>query len=84
MCYNGKAVIRRVWNFNERVAFLADDEQFDRLCSGEIKGLPIGFPRPDVYQYDECVAADIVTGSSRTVDWSQMVMWEPGMQPAAR
>ena len=71
-CYGGRPAIRRVWAHDSRKVFLADDEQYSRLESGLLRGFPLGFPRDDVFEYDERVARQVLEGSNDPVQWDGM------------
>lgn len=40
---------RRVWDTGDRVIYVTNDEQFERLETGAVALSPIGFPPEDVF-----------------------------------
>ncbi len=81
--YGGKALLRRVWDVGERVVYVTNDEEFDKLAAGKPAIEPIGFPKEDVFRVSE--------GQSRgrNPEWSSLENWSPtdssrSQQPAER
>jgi len=75
-CYNNKPAVLRVWECDDRLAYLASERRFADLQSGRAKSLPIGFPRDDVFAYDDNVMGHLVTGvEGSEVPWHRMRLW---------
>ena len=81
--YGGKALLRRVWDVGERVVYVTNDEEFDKLAAGRPAIEPIGFPKEDVFRVSE------TQSRGRNLDWSQLERWSPAehspsQKPAGR
>lgn len=50
--YGEIPLIRRVWDENDKVVFITNDEQIELLLAGKNAIQPIGFPREDVFKCD--------------------------------
>lgn len=73
--FSGKALLRRVWNADERAVYITNDEQFERLLADEEALLPVGFPREDVFEYVPSVV-ELLGQEQELVDWSRLIRWE--------
>ena len=51
--FKDEPLARRVWGVGERVIYITDDEGLRRLSSGRSTPPPIGFPKEDVFKFDE-------------------------------
>jgi hypothetical protein len=69
--YGGKALLRRVWDVGERVVYVTNDEEFDKLAAGRPAIEPIGFPKEDVFRVSE------TQSRGPNLDWSRLEMWSP-------
>lgn len=69
--FGGKALLRRVWDVGERVVYVTNDEEFDKLAAGRPAIEPIGFPKEDVFR---------VSGGNSpepNLEWSCLEVWSP-------
>src|SRR5436190_19721855 len=44
--------VRRLWDFDEDAVYVTDESGYQKLSLGQ-KVVPVGFPRQDVFEYDE-------------------------------
>jgi hypothetical protein len=58
MAFGGKPIKRIFLEVGERVFYLANPERIDAIRAGVTD--PVGFPKEDVYEFDEAVFADLV------------------------
>jgi len=56
--FTGTHLVRVAWDSNETLIFIHTRDQFDRRIAGEKFLPPVGFPRKDVFHYDEKVIAE--------------------------
>jgi len=73
--YDGKPALLRLWYFNRKTAYLADETEYARLSTAG--GFPIGFPREDVFECPEALGASMLHGIVQPIDWSEMRQWAP-------
>lgn len=74
--YEDKPIVRKVWDANDRVVYVTNDEFFDRLIAGIDAPLPVGFPREDVFEYDPELAESLeILYQSGTWDWGKLRKW---------
>jgi len=76
--YGGKALLRRVWDVGERVVYVTNDKEFDKLAAGEPAVEPIGFPKEDVF----CVSEPHF--SVTNPEWSRLEMWSAKKKPTSK
>jgi hypothetical protein len=50
---SGAFIVRRVWEVGERVIYLCTDRLFGELQTGARLKPAIGFPKQDVYRYED-------------------------------
>ncbi|MBI4844528.1 MAG: hypothetical protein HY809_09435 [Nitrospirae bacterium] len=72
--YRDKPLIRRIWSSNEKVVFITNNEQFQLLTEGLDAIEPIGFPKEDIFQYDESMA-DLINKGMDNIDWNILRKW---------
>ena len=65
--------VRRLWDFDEDAVYVTDESGYQKLSLGQ-KVVPVGFPRQDVFEYDEEAVA--------TADWARLHPWRPSFLPA--
>ncbi len=54
--YYGKGLIRILWDIGEDVFYICSERQYPLLVKGDDFAFsPIGFPKHDVFQYDDSV-----------------------------
>lgn len=70
--FRGRALVRRVWDADEKAVYITDDQQFERLSKGEDALMPVGFPKDDVFEYDSAIAESMANGS---IDWSKLKLF---------
>lgn len=76
--YLGQPIVRKVWDANERVVYITNDEYFERLMAGADAPLPVGFPIDDVFQYDPELAGSLeILYQSGAWDWGKLKKWRP-------
>jgi len=68
--FDGVAVVLRVWDVGDGVAYLATDTEFEKREAGRTALEPVGFPLADVFTYEKGFA-----GSGR--DWQRLKRWRP-------
>ncbi len=74
--YGEKPLIRRIWNSNENVVYITNDEQFQLLIAGKDAIEPIGFPREDVFKYDQKLATSMERlHHNKKWDWNKLKSW---------
>jgi hypothetical protein len=56
--FGDQMLVRRVWEATERVVYLSDEAEFNKLLAGKEALTPIGFPAGDVFAYDEAFARE--------------------------
>ncbi len=49
--YSGRPLLRRVWDSDNKVIYLSEESQFQRLMAGLDALRPIAFPMEDVFSY---------------------------------
>lgn len=69
--FGGKALLRRVWDVGERVVYVTNDDEFDKLAAGQPAIEPIGFPKEDVFRVSEEHSRE------RNLEWSRLEVWRP-------
>ncbi len=74
--YGGVPLIRRVWDEDEHAVFITNDEQLALLLLGGLALEPIGFPKEDVYKFDEVLAQkmDRLYQSGKW-KWANLIPW---------
>ncbi len=60
--FQGELLIRRVWETTAKRVYITDEEGFRRLVAGDRSIAAIGFPKEDVFEYDEGAASAIKDG----------------------
>ena len=55
--------MRRLWDFDENAVYVTDESGYQKLSLGQ-KVVPVGFPRQDVFEYDEEAVA--------MADWARL------------
>lgn len=73
--FRGEALVRRVWDADQKAVYITDDQQFERLVTGEEALLPVGFQREDVFECDLGVAELMSKGS---IDWRRLKPYKGG------
>jgi hypothetical protein len=72
--YGGKPLVRRLWDERETVIYITNDEQFQLLLEGKGGLEPIGFPREDVFKYDDDLARSMdVRYLAGKWDWDKLI-----------
>ena len=51
--FGGAPLARKVWDVGERVVYITDEQGLKRLTSGRDAPPPLGFPKEDVFRFDE-------------------------------
>jgi hypothetical protein len=54
--YGDRPVVLRVWDHGPRSIYLTDENHFTMMSSGRAVHMTVGFPRDDVYEFDESIA----------------------------
>jgi hypothetical protein len=75
-CYEGLPVVLRVWEMGNRVIYLSEDSQFQKLMAGMEALPPIGFPPDDVFAYDPKLSGRM---SGHSIDWSKLPRFLKGV-----
>lgn len=78
--FSGRALLRRVWDADEKAVYITDDQQFERLVSGHEALWPVGFPREDVFEYNPGIAESI---GKESIDWRMLSPWK-AKQPQSK
>ena len=64
--YGGQPLIRRIWDFNNKVVFVTDD-----LIEGIIS---LGFPRENVFKHDHKLASSMERNYKQGKwDWNRLI-----------
>jgi len=72
--YGGKPLSRRVWDTNDHIIYIINDQQFQLLMKGADAIGPVGFPREDVFKYDQTLAESMEQHcKNETWDWDKLV-----------
>jgi hypothetical protein len=66
--FGGKALKRRVWDVDDGLVYITNDEEFEKLVAGKPAVEPIGFPTEDIFCLSENESTD-------PTEWSQLVPW---------
>lgn len=68
----GDLHVRRVWDFDKRTAWIATDAMIERMRRRDKATYAIGFPRADVFMYNEAVAQSLDSVSAQ-----DLKLWRP-------
>ena len=71
--FGQKPVVRRVCDSTPELVYLCTEEQYILLNEGITNLHPIGFPRQDVFEYEESVLRELATDPS---SWNRLNNWE--------
>ncbi len=75
--FGGEPAVRRVWENSDRVVYITDDDNLKLLLAGKPALEPIGFPKEDVFKFDNKLAesmADLCRDSKW--DWKKLSRWD--------
>lgn len=67
--FGGGSAIGVVLGTTPETVAIHSPEQFDLSAEGRAWLLPIGFPRADVFEYDQCAVASV---SERPIKWFEL------------
>lgn len=71
--YGGVPLVRRVWDENERVVYITNDSRLKQMLAGDTEIWPVGFPREDVFKFDQELASQLETlCESGKWDWNKL------------
>lgn len=71
--YGEIPLIRRVWSEGVRVIYITNDEQLKLLENGKDALEPIGFPREDVFKYNQEMAESMENRiKNGEWDWTEL------------
>lgn len=59
--YKGRPLVRRVWSETAAAAYIHDEENYQKHAQGLACLSCVGFPRKDVFIYDEAALATYAT-----------------------
>lgn len=59
---------RIIWDFDESAVYVLSTKGYEMMVAGQT-AIPIGFPRRDVFQYDQAALEN--------ADWSRLREWSP-------
>lgn len=77
--FKGRPLVRRIWDSNQEVVFITDDENFRLLSMGEEAPMPVGFHYEDVFEYRPEIAESLEELYEKgKVDWSALQRWRAG------
>jgi len=68
--FGGRALRRRLWDCGDRLVYVANEEEFEKLASGKHAFDPIGFPKEDVFLPGK------TDSRQEPMDWSKLVRFE--------
>lgn len=68
--YRETALIRRIWDINEYVIYIIDENNYQKLKSGQKALEPIGFPKEDVFKYKPELEKNL-----DKINWSKLEPW---------
>ena len=75
--YGGEPLVRRVWSANDRLVYITNEEEFQKGDNSENQVNVIGFPREDIFTYNEVLAAAIGDFCrDGTWDWEKLSPWK--------
>lgn len=63
--YGNNALIRTVWDANDRLVYIVNHNEYGDMVSGNIDPNPVGFPIEDVFIYNNKYDLD-------KIDWSEL------------
>lgn len=80
--FGGEPQVRRIWDADDDVAVVTDDEQFQRLHEGR-EGLAATVHREDVFCYDPAAAQRLISEykKRRKATWNGLKKWAGGSTP---
>jgi hypothetical protein len=67
--FGGEAAIGVVVAATPETVAIHSPDQFDLSAAGNASLFPIGFPRADVFEYDQCAVAVV---ADRPIKWSAL------------
>jgi hypothetical protein len=71
--YGDVPLVRRVWDEDEKGVYITDDPGFDQLIKGQAEFWPVGFPREDVFKFNQQLINDITAlCKCGKWDWSKL------------
>ena len=74
--FGGEPVLRRVWDVDKNKVYITDDLNMELLSSGKHGLEPIGFPREDVFKFDNKFSELIKKRSKGDYwDWSRLILY---------
>lgn len=65
-------LIRRVWDEGKDVVYICTEERYSQLLAGETDLPPVGFPKSDVFEYDEDTFGELMGDPSA---WRKLKTW---------
>jgi len=71
--FKGEALVRRVWDADQKVVYITDDQQLEQLVAGKDALMPVGFPPEDVFEYDSGIVKLI---GRKSIDWNRLKRWK--------
>lgn len=74
--FGGKPLVRRVWGSEANIVYIVSESSYQKLMAHQDAVLPIGFPRADVFQYDEKLLAIVQRGFKNPLTWDRLSHWD--------
>lgn len=66
-------LIRRVWEADKGVVYICTEERYNQLRNGETDLMLVGFPKADVFEYDETIVTEL---DSNPQIWRKLKPWK--------
>ena len=71
--FGQEPIVRRVWDSTPDIVYICPDERYILLNEGAANLQPVGFPRQDIFEYEESVLKELTTDPSA---WNRLNKWE--------
>lgn len=66
-----KALLKTVWDCDDRLVYIVNNDEYDEAISGNRKAIPVGFPIEDVYMYNH-------DDDMNKINWKNLKNWKDG------
>lgn len=66
-----KALLKTIWDSNDRLVYIVNNDEYDEATSGNKEAIPVGFPIEDVFIYN--TSCDL-----NKINWENLENWKNG------
>lgn len=73
--YGDEPLVRRVWDVNQWAVFICTEENYQNLLSNREALNPVGFPKEDVFQYDDAARDWLERLENDRSLWEHLTVW---------